>query len=158
MGVESPPSLTRRSKMRVGAIVLPHGMIEPSQPIPAFRGAYLPCARLCGSRYDLIPPSRAWCQPCFRILSFIRVVNIHLLDLFLVFPCLIVLQHPLIVMRQDISTHQSGGIKDHPDARKAKTNVDCLVVGAGFGGVYPLNHLRKAGYSCQIFEAGSDLG
>lgn len=54
--------------------------------------------------------------------------------------------------------HQSGGVKDRPDARKAETNIDCLIVGSGFGGVYLLHHLHKAGYSCQIFEAESDLG
>ncbi|KAF8828001.1 hypothetical protein HHX47_DHR4000979 [Lentinula edodes] len=35
---------------------------------------------------------------------------------------------------------------------------DILIVGAGFGGVYTLYHLRKLGYSVRIFEAASDLG
>lgn len=59
---------------------------------------------------------------------------------------------------KDISTHQSGGVKDRPDTHKANINVDCLIIGAGLGGVCLLRHLRKAGYSCKIFEAGSDLG
>lgn len=62
------------------------------------------------------------------------------------------------VMRQDISTNQSGGVKGNLYTHKTNINVDCLIVGAGFGGVYVLHHLRKAGYSCKIFEAGSDLG
>jgi cyclohexanone monooxygenase len=36
--------------------------------------------------------------------------------------------------------------------------VDALVVGAGFAGLYQLHRLRKLGFSVQIFEAGSDLG
>ena len=60
-------------------------------------------------------------------------------------------------MRVDIS-RQTTGVKDHTDAHKADLNVDCLIVGAGFGGVYLLHHLRKAGYSCKIYEAGADIG
>ncbi|THV05889.1 FAD/NAD(P)-binding domain-containing protein [Dendrothele bispora CBS 962.96] len=37
-------------------------------------------------------------------------------------------------------------------------NVDALIVGAGFGGVYSLIQLRKLGLNAKIFEAGSDLG
>lgn len=59
-------------------------------------------------------------------------------------------------MRTDIGAF--GRREAHPDASQASINVDCLIVGAGFGGVYLLHHLRKAGYSCKIFEAGSDLG
>ncbi|RSM04767.1 hypothetical protein CDV31_009934 [Fusarium ambrosium] len=40
----------------------------------------------------------------------------------------------------------------------AKPDFDCLIVGAGFGGIYLLHQLRKLGYSCRIYEAGSDLG
>ncbi|KAI8266864.1 Cyclohexanone 1,2-monooxygenase [Colletotrichum sp. SAR11_239] len=40
----------------------------------------------------------------------------------------------------------------------AKPDFDCLIVGAGFGGIYLLHRLRKLGYSCRIYEAGSDLG
>ena len=61
-------------------------------------------------------------------------------------------------MRQDIGRHQTSGVTDHPEAHNADVNVDCLIVGSGFGGVYLLHFLRKAGYSCKIFEAGADLG
>ncbi|KAG5338826.1 hypothetical protein C0989_006057 [Termitomyces sp. Mn162] len=37
-------------------------------------------------------------------------------------------------------------------------NLDVLIVGAGFSGVYQLHKLRKAGFSVKLFEAGSDLG
>ncbi|KAJ4482535.1 cyclohexanone monooxygenase [Lentinula aciculospora] len=38
------------------------------------------------------------------------------------------------------------------------SSLDILIVGAGFGGIYTLYHLRKLGYSVKIFEAASDLG
>ena len=36
--------------------------------------------------------------------------------------------------------------------------VDCLVVGGGFGGVFCFWSLRKEGFKTVIFEAGTDLG
>ncbi|KAJ3747715.1 cyclohexanone monooxygenase [Lentinula detonsa] len=36
--------------------------------------------------------------------------------------------------------------------------LDVLVVGAGFSGIYQLYQFRKLGYSVRIFEAASDLG
>jgi cyclohexanone monooxygenase len=38
------------------------------------------------------------------------------------------------------------------------TDVDAIVVGAGFGGLYALYRLREAGLSVQAFEAGSGVG
>jgi cation diffusion facilitator CzcD-associated flavoprotein CzcO len=40
----------------------------------------------------------------------------------------------------------------------AAEELDVLVVGAGFAGLYQLEHLRKRGYNVKIFEAGSDIG
>ncbi|OCK81840.1 cyclohexanone monooxygenase [Lepidopterella palustris CBS 459.81] len=37
-------------------------------------------------------------------------------------------------------------------------NLDVLIVGAGFGGVFLLYSLRKRGFNCVIYEAGTDLG
>ncbi|KAL6241605.1 hypothetical protein RBB50_011386 [Rhinocladiella similis] len=37
-------------------------------------------------------------------------------------------------------------------------NAEVVIVGAGFGGIYLLNHLRNHGYNVRIFEAGADLG
>lgn len=37
-------------------------------------------------------------------------------------------------------------------------NVDALIVGAGFGGIYCLHELRKLGLKCVIYEAGNNLG
>lgn len=36
--------------------------------------------------------------------------------------------------------------------------VDVVVIGAGFAGVYALYRLRKLGMTVQVFEAGSDIG
>ena len=35
---------------------------------------------------------------------------------------------------------------------------DAVVVGAGIAGLYMLYKLREVGLSCQIIEAGADLG
>ena len=37
-------------------------------------------------------------------------------------------------------------------------DVDVLIVGAGFGGIYLLHEMRKAGYKTVVFEAGTSLG
>ena len=42
---------------------------------------------------------------------------------------------------------------------RAETNeLDVIIVGAGFAGVYLLDRLRGEGMSVQVFEAGSSLG
>lgn len=67
---------------------------------------------------------------------------------------------PASKMRRDIGSHvprQTRG-ETLPDAGHADINVDWLIIGAGFGGVYLLHALRKLGYSCKILEAGKDLG
>ncbi|KAI9812561.1 MAG: hypothetical protein M1827_004550 [Pycnora praestabilis] len=69
-------------------------------------------------------------------------------------------------MRKDISHFQvdgttngaTNGHVDSGDSYSKNLNVDVLLVGAGFGGIYLLHHLRKLGYSCKIYEAGKDLG
>ncbi|MBY8856823.1 NAD(P)/FAD-dependent oxidoreductase [Nocardia sp. CA2R105] len=38
------------------------------------------------------------------------------------------------------------------------TDVDVVVIGAGFGGLYALHALREKGFSVQAFEAGTDVG
>lgn len=44
------------------------------------------------------------------------------------------------------------------DASSTKPDFDCLIVGAGFGGIYLLRRLRELRYKCRIFESASDLG
>jgi cyclohexanone monooxygenase len=41
---------------------------------------------------------------------------------------------------------------------ETKTEIDVVVVGAGFGGLYALHKLRGLGFSARAFEAGSDVG
>lgn len=36
--------------------------------------------------------------------------------------------------------------------------LDALIVGAGFGGVYQLKHLRDAGFNVKLVESGTDFG
>lgn len=37
-------------------------------------------------------------------------------------------------------------------------NVDCVIIGAGFSGIYTLHALRQDGYDAIVFEAGEDVG
>ena len=37
-------------------------------------------------------------------------------------------------------------------------DVDVLIVGAGFAGVFLLHEMRKAGYKTVLYEAGTGLG
>ncbi|MDN4524107.1 flavin-containing monooxygenase [Fictibacillus fluitans] len=39
-----------------------------------------------------------------------------------------------------------------------QTSFDAVVIGAGFSGMYMLHHLREAGFSVQVYEAGADVG
>jgi cation diffusion facilitator CzcD-associated flavoprotein CzcO len=36
--------------------------------------------------------------------------------------------------------------------------LDALIVGAGFGGIYQLHHLRQEGFNVKLVESGSDFG
>ena len=38
------------------------------------------------------------------------------------------------------------------------TDVDVVVVGAGFAGMYMLHRLRSLGYTAQVFESGTGVG
>jgi cation diffusion facilitator CzcD-associated flavoprotein CzcO len=55
--------------------------------------------------------------------------------------------------QQQVHTHLIGS----EDAGVPR-EVDAVVVGAGFAGVYALYRLRQLGWSVQVFEAGSDIG
>src|SRR4051794_17120501 len=37
-------------------------------------------------------------------------------------------------------------------------NLDAVIVGAGFSGLYLLHKLREAGFSTSVFEAGENVG
>ena len=42
--------------------------------------------------------------------------------------------------------------------RTGPTEVDALIVGAGFAGIYMLHRMRELGFSAHVVEAGSDVG
>ncbi len=51
--------------------------------------------------------------------------------------------------------------KLEPDRNNTESNridVDAVVIGAGFGGLYTIYKLRKLGFSVCLFERGSDVG
>ena len=45
-----------------------------------------------------------------------------------------------------------------PTEPSAPCDVDVVVVGAGFAGMYMLHRLRSLGYSVKVFEAGQEVG
>src|SRR5919199_6408805 len=47
---------------------------------------------------------------------------------------------------------------DEVEHSETVEELDVLVVGAGFAGVYQLDRLRNLGFSVRLFEAGDDLG
>ena len=47
---------------------------------------------------------------------------------------------------------------DNAQHSKAVEELDVLVVGAGFAGLYQLDRLRKLGFKVKVFEAGADIG
>ena len=51
----------------------------------------------------------------------------------------------------------NGHIAPH-DTSSSCLELDCLIIGAGFGGTYALYTLRKLGLNVHLFEAGKSLG
>ncbi|KAJ5698003.1 FAD/NAD(P)-binding domain-containing protein [Penicillium macrosclerotiorum] len=45
-----------------------------------------------------------------------------------------------------------------PHAYSRRPDVDVIIIGAGFGGISALYHLRKLGLKCAIIEKGKDIG
>ena len=63
-----------------------------------------------------------------------------------------------MVLRTDIGLERPAH-HGSSDTYANNLNVDVLIVGAGFGGVYLLHKLRdELGLSCKVYEAGKDLG
>ena len=53
----------------------------------------------------------------------------------------------------------NGHTRPSSENYKDNLDVDVLIVGAGFGGVYLLHRLRdELGLNCKIYEANKDLG
>jgi hypothetical protein len=57
-------------------------------------------------------------------------------------------------MSQTKSKYDLNGVNGFTDSYADNLHVDCLIIGAGFGDIYPLHHIRKMGYNCKIFQAG----
>ena len=65
-------------------------------------------------------------------------------------------ERPRPVFKRDLTEYSrrrrtTGQYADNMD-------IDVLIVGAGFGGVYLLYEMRKAGYKTVVYEAGTSLG
>ena len=45
-----------------------------------------------------------------------------------------------------------------PRPQRPGADFDAIVVGAGFGGLAMLHHLRELGFSARAFEAGGGIG
>src|SRR5512134_785781 len=65
--------------------------------------------------------------------------------------------------RDSWSADASASCVDPPHGRSgmtttAKTELDVVVVGAGFAGLVMLHHLRAHGFSVRVFETGTGIG
>jgi len=61
-------------------------------------------------------------------------------------------------LRTDISSTGKSP-KGTTDSYADGLDVDVMIVGAGFGGVYLLHKLRdELGFKCKVYEAGAELG
>lgn len=49
-------------------------------------------------------------------------------------------------------------METHAEDNQHHVQLDALIVGAGFGGVYQLKRLRDLGYKVRLVEMGSDYG
>ena len=63
---------------------------------------------------------------------------------------------PERILKTDLSQYARRARTDGPYADDL--DIDCLIVGGGFGGVYALYEMRKAGYKCVLYEAGLGYG
>lgn len=49
------------------------------------------------------------------------------------------------------------GLTIRTDGTGDASDLDVLIIGAGFAGLYLLDRLRTFGHRVQVFEAGADL-
>ena len=52
----------------------------------------------------------------------------------------------------------NAGVAGHTGGEADNLDLDAVVIGAGFAGVYLLYQLRQAGFNVKIVEAGGGLG
>ena len=67
-------------------------------------------------------------------------------------------------MQRGLGTSQANGVNGHTQGESQKNGgpldleLDAVVIGAGFAGVYLLHRLRQEGLRVKLIEAGSALG
>src|SRR3954470_8791008 len=61
-------------------------------------------------------------------------------------------------MNDQLPSASKQGSNISMSTHQAVEELDVLVIGAGFAGIYQLDRLRRLGYSVQVLEAGSELG
>jgi cation diffusion facilitator CzcD-associated flavoprotein CzcO len=67
----------------------------------------------------------------------------------------------MVSFRTDIGAQKlqtNGASNGVTDGLGPDIDVEVLIVGAGFGGIYLLHKLREQGFQCKVVEAGSELG
>ena len=60
------------------------------------------------------------------------------------------------ILKTDLREYSNRRRTDGPYADDL--DIDCLIVGAGFGGAYALYEMRKQGYSTVLYDAGTSFG
>lgn len=61
------------------------------------------------------------------------------------------------ILKTDLTQYSKKSTRtDGPYA--ANLDIDCIIVGGGFGGIYSLHEMRKAGFSTVMYEAGDGYG
>ena len=63
---------------------------------------------------------------------------------------------PVHTLHRNLSEYACRRRHDGPYADNL--HIDILIVGGGFGGVYLLYELRKAGFNTVVYEAGTSFG
>jgi len=63
---------------------------------------------------------------------------------------------PERILKTDLSQYARRRKQDGPYADNL--DLDVLVIGAGFGGIYLLYEMRKLGYKTVMYDAGTSFG
>jgi len=64
-----------------------------------------------------------------------------------------------MLVRRQQTPNASATTSPSPTTMTVKTiELDALVVGAGFGGIYQLKRLRDEGFNVKLVERGTDFG
>lgn len=61
-------------------------------------------------------------------------------------------------MQRSMHKEQANGLSGHSNGEPLNIELDAVVIGAGFAGVYLLHKLRGEGLNVKLIEAGNGLG